>query len=333
MKCYFCEKEGISNERSGWGKIINTYDCPRCGRVILTFEAASDLKGYLTNKNKSILSICLRNYNEKKDYRSTQKQLTLHDLDQFLNSYHEMDALEKIDNALLILEQKSNFIGDKVRVYIGNDYPYYHCIGLDELSMILRFLYMEDYISTVSGTFFPDDPFFITTKGYGRLAELRKVNEDSRQCFVAMWFADEMNEVFENAIKPAIEYLEEDQTEPRFKALRISDKEHTNDINDEIIAEIRRSKFMVCDLTGYRGGVYWEAGFAYGIGLEVIYTCREDWLKTIENELFDKDGNKIRVKREGIHFDLEHRNRIQWKKDDLDDFRVKLTNRIKAVIV
>jgi len=25
---------------------------------------------------------------------------------------------------------------------------------------------------------------------------------------------------------------------------------------------------MVCDLTGYRGGFYFEAGFAYGLGLE-----------------------------------------------------------------
>jgi nucleoside 2-deoxyribosyltransferase len=78
-------------------------------------------------------------------------------------------------------------------------------------------------------------------------------------------------------VSAAIEYVEEGASEPKYRALKIDDWEHTNDINDELIAQIRRSKFMVCDFTGYRGGVYFEAGFAYGLGMEVIYTCRKDW--------------------------------------------------------
>jgi len=50
---------------------------------------------------------------------------------------------------------------------------------------------------------------------------------------------------------------------------------------------------MICDLTGYRGGVYFEAGFAYGLGLEVIYTCRKDWTK--EELLADSSGNTVKV--------------------------------------
>ena len=124
--------------------------------------------------------------------------------------------------------------------------------------------------------------------------------------------------------------------------MRINYRLHINDINDEIIATIRRSRFMVCDLTGYRGGVYFEAGFAYGLGLPVIYTCRKDW--SSEDKLRDKDGNiietlkdssgrDIRVRKEGVHFDLAHRNRIEWEEDKLGEFRVALENRIKAVIV
>jgi len=99
---------------------------------------------------------------------------------------------------------------------------------------------------------------------------------------------------------------------------------------------------MVCDLTGYRGGVYWEAGFAYGLGLEVIYTCRKDWIKAeplkgpkgkVINELSDSNGNKIEIKKDGIHFDLEHRNRIDWEETDLNGFEDKLKKRIKAVII
>ena len=35
---------------------------------------------------------------------------------------------------------------------------------------------------------------------------------------------------------------------------------------DRIIAQIRASKFVVADFTRNRGGVYYEAGFALGLG-------------------------------------------------------------------
>jgi nucleoside 2-deoxyribosyltransferase len=148
--------------------------------------------------------------------------------------------------------------------------------------------------------------------------------------------------VYEKAIKPAIKYREDDSSEPRFKAIKIDNVEHVNDINDEIIAAIRRSRFMVCDLTGYRGGVYFEAGFAYGLGLPVIYTCRKDWTKEQIlrskdrkkiKELYDENMKPLRVRKEGVHFDLAHRNRVEWEEDKLDEFKVKLENRIKAVII
>lgn len=40
----------------------------------------------------------------------------------------------------------------------------------------------------------------------------------------------------------------------------ILNKEHANKIDDEIIAEIRRSAFLVADFTGQRQNVYFETG-------------------------------------------------------------------------
>ena len=46
--------------------------------------------------------------------------------------------------------------------------------------------------------------------------------------------------------------------------MRIDRHEHVNKIDDEIIAEIRRARFVVADFThgdtGGRGSVYYEAG-------------------------------------------------------------------------
>ncbi len=229
------------------------------------------------------------------------------------------------------------------------DYPCYHCVEPDEMKHIIAFLLDNKSIKPLkgyqSGNYTLHDvdqigPFTIDQKGYERLRQLQ--GTDSNVGFVAMWFNPEMLTVFEQAIQPAIEFIEEGATEPRLRAVRVDNVEHVNDINDEIIAQIRRSRFMVCDLTGYRGGVYFEAGFAYGLGLPVIYTCRKDWCDedklvddagNIVETLKDSNGRPVQVKKEGVHFDLAHRNRIEWEFDKLPEFKVKLENRIKAVIV
>ncbi len=177
-------------------------------------------------------------------------------------------------------------------IKIQNDYPFYHCIIQEELRKIIMLLHEQDLIIAPDKAN-PQNVLKITAKGYQRLRELKRPGRDSRLCFIAMWFRPEMNDVYENAIKPAIEFIEEGEMEPRFHAVKIDNVEHVNDINDEIIATIRRSRFMVCDLTGYRGGVYFEAGFAYGLGLDIIYTCRKDWIKPEILKNADKEEIKV----------------------------------------
>ena len=126
-----------------------------------------------------------------------------------------------------------------------------------------------------------------------------------------MWFGPSMDDTWENGIRPGIENA-------GYEALRIDRKEHSNKIDDEIIAEIRRSRFVVADFThgedaGARGGVYYEAGFAHGLNIPVIFTCRKDVL-------------------EKIHFDTRQYNHIVWEEGKLAEFRKELANRIAAVI-
>ena len=149
----------------------------------------------------------------------------------------------------------------------------------------------------------------LTIDGHIRLEELDYITSQSSQAFIAMWFDSSMRSARESmlsAIKNA-----------GYEPLIIDQKHHINKIDDEIIAEIRRSRFMVADFTqdqrGARGGVYYEAGFAHGLGIPVIFTCREDWL------------NKI-------HFDIRQYNCIRWKDNDLEKLQKDLTNRITAIL-
>jgi hypothetical protein len=136
----------------------------------------------------------------------------------------------------------------------------------------------------------------------------RRAQTLSTRAFVAMWFGGEMNDVWETGIRPAIEAA-------GYEAFRIDKHEHVNRIDDEILAQIRNSRFTIADFTSEpgkpRGGVYFEAGFALGLDRPVIWTAHE------------------RMQQE-IHFDTRQYNHIFWATPL--DLREKLHNRIVALL-
>ena len=83
---------------------------------------------------------------------------------------------------------------------------------------------------------------------------------------------------------------------------------HNGNIFDKMLAEIQGCKFLVADFTYQNAGVYYEAGYAKGIGKTVIHTCREDE--------FDK-----------IHFDIKQIQFVIWK--DEGDLGRKLKEQIQ----
>jgi hypothetical protein len=147
-----------------------------------------------------------------------------------------------------------------------------------------------------------------TVAGWQELDNLKRSRTDSAQAFVAMWFNELTSDAYANGIEPAL-------IGTGYKAIRIDKKEYNNKIDDEIIAEIRRSRFLIADFTceskNVRGGVYYEAGFAQGLGIPVIWTCRETSL-------------------DDLHFDTRQYSHIVWKTPA--DLFAQLKNRIGATI-
>ncbi len=336
-KCFFCIHRSVNiryEKDTEYGDLYS-YLCDICGHVLLTTEAADDFDSLgLSEIDRKTLSIYVRNEYEKNDRRNFSKPISRSRLLQIIMQNPPLSPIEKMEKVLLNLEKESKRVGYSWVINTEVEYSYYYCMQKEELMSILGFLYKDGFIDTETQLPYASHrPILIAPSGYERIIELKRKQIDSRQCFVAMWFTPKMDEVYEKAIKPAIEYVEEGKTEARFKALPINQKLHTNDINNEIIAEIRRSKFMICDLTGYRGGVYYEAGFAHGLGMEVIFTCSKDWEVAQPIEAFDNEGNDLKLKREGIHFDLKHRYRITWEPAKLKEFEKELKDFIRAYIL
>lgn len=147
----------------------------------------------------------------------------------------------------------------------------------------------------------------LTVPGFAQIAERRETS-DSGQAFVAMWFHESMEALYGQGIRPAAE-------DAGYKVLRVDLQPTLHRIDDQIIAEIRRSRFLIADFThddrGARGSVYYEAGFAHGLGIPVIFTCRHD--------LIDE-----------LHFDTRQYPHIGWTEPA--DLREPLKHRIEAVI-
>lgn len=176
----------------------------------------------------------------------------------------------------------------------------------EEISYLLKYLVRQNWVELNNS--FDHYSATVTVDGHIRLATISSSLVPSDQAFVAMWFSPNSIEAWTNGIEPAI-------LDSGYRALRIDQKETIQKVDDEIIAEIRQSRFVVVDFTSERdrprGGVYFEAGFAMGLQKPVIWMCRED--------LVDQ-----------LHFDTRQFSHICWTNPE--DLRAKLTNCILAVL-
>jgi hypothetical protein len=148
---------------------------------------------------------------------------------------------------------------------------------------------------------------FLTTKFWEIVENLQNTEVGNKRAFVAMWFDESMDDYYKNGIKKAIK-------DAGYDPVRIDLKDFNEKICDEIIAEIRRAKFLIADFSKLRSGVFFEAGFAKGLGREVIFTIKK------------ADVEKLKE-----HFDTRQYNHIVY--DSSDDLYKKLYNRICATIV
>lgn len=151
-----------------------------------------------------------------------------------------------------------------------------------------------------------DGDVVISPSGWREIGRLQQVNIGSGIGFVAMSFLDEFSLLYARGIEPGIEAA-------GFNAMRIDRKEHNNRIDDEIVASIKQSRFLVADFTINRGGIYFEAGLGMGLGLPVIWLAREDQLAE-------------------VHFDTRQYNFITWREGTWDQLCDRLRFRIEATI-
>lgn len=300
QQCYICETPITSvNQCQCDG---DDYNCPVCGHVVISRTASSTI-GNIPRNQRYLISGYTRQRTER---RQQPEIINSGNIAEILSGTYVPQAIsDKMDLVLEHLERRSRYPGQGVVTIISRDYSIAYCQNHEEFHFLLKQLENQGLIEYPSGKNIApkrEIPVKLTFEGWKRLDEQQRTGKRSKQAFVAMSFSSGLDQVWEKSIEPAIR-------ESGFDPLRVDRREHNEKICDLIISEIRKSHFLVADFTQQKAGVYFEAGYAMGLGIPVIWTCREG---------------------ENIHFDTRQYNHIFWK--DLDDLRERLVNRIGATI-
>jgi hypothetical protein len=214
--------------------------------------------------------------------------------------------LENLNRTLLLISKRQERANEFVQLEFDTDYPLVFAHDGNEFRYYAQILVEQDLVEARKVSEFASvmNGVRLTPAGWRRVLELQKTQRDSDQAFVAMWFDNSLDDVWEKGFKPALKAT-------GFHPYRVDRDEHNEKIDDRIVAEIRRSGLLVADFTGHRGGVYFEAGFAMGLGIPVIWTCTKS---DIDN----------------AHFDTRQYNHITW--NDSAELESKLIQRIAAII-
>lgn len=301
-QCPFC---GMQVQPRSGGNYLRCI-CENCGSYKISGDALEDLPHEFSRKYKNKNHLVAGYLRELNEIGLEPEIVTNENIESLINSGRIPKTLgEKLNKLLIHIYRKGNTFFLPIQIKMSHTAISYAATE-EELSRMIAALQESGYITGFPAARIDKTvDLSLTTKGIEKAENLLTDRNEGNQCFVAMWFSDEMHQIYETYISKAI-------VDCGYKSLIISQKEHNDKICDEIIAEIRKSRFIVADFTAHRGGVYFEAGFAYGLGIPVIWTCRKDHL--------DK-----------AHFDINHYNFVVWESGE--ELCQKLTNRIKATII
>ncbi len=299
-KCPLCDRHSRNRPSADDNRIFKV-TCDVCGTFYITDLAIDHL---FASSVKPLLSAIVRRHFV---FAKKPETITIDNWQVLVSQAPDKnDVPSKVRYLLGYIAHKSRFPGETVTLWGPTDYPTCFAANEEEFNYLLQYAVDAKFIEVrIHGT-----EYRLTPKGWQEAERIPTL--DSPYAFVAMSFAKDSDNAtllrlaFEQAIQPAIE--EDADYE---KAIRIDKEEFLGDIVFEIIARIKECRFVIADVTDQRNGVYFEAGYAMGMGLPVIWTCYEKDMKN-------------------VHFDTSHLNHIVW--NDLSKLRQDLANRILATI-
>lgn len=260
-------------------------DCIRCGLYYLEHGADTYIE-----QNKTELFGVKLSYWIKSGNLNNHKIILSIGLLKKLNDSIELPKPKEQANLLLTWLGKNI---DQSRVITSFNYlQVLSVIGahrFEGFDLIYKYLEEEKFIKklNISNGIYSCS---LTMKGWEEFEKLQKPQTEGRYAFMAMQFDNEiLQKIYTEFIVRAVK-------ETGFTIRKVNEFQPAGLIDNHISVAIRKSHFIISDLSDDNRGAYWESGFASGLGKPVIYICEED--------KFEKGKT---------HFDTNHHLTLTWK--------------------
>ena len=289
--CFIC---GTTHEAAPHDPHFIHQKCPRCGEFKLTAGAC----GFIQKSNEAE-RVKISGWVSDRNRGGEVPEISDDVLKRVL-ALALPTVAERADRLLLEAVRGQSGLGERINVTEPRFVAATYSQGVEEVHFLGRLLGERGFMEELS----IGGDCEVLPSGHVAADELTSKLGRSDKGFVAMWFDKGLKPVYENGFRAGIKNA-------GYEPDRSDQGEYTNRIDDEIIARIRAAAFVVADFTGHRGGVYFEAGFALGLGREVIWTCRKDDMKD-------------------LHFDIRQYNTLDW--EDPEDLATRLQHRIEATV-
>lgn len=308
-QCPVCETELTRNETRGERYY---FDCKRCGPYSLTYKAIHNLAWHLNRESDARLKLSYALY--RMSNREQGVLVTSEMLENILANTELPLPQEQLENLILWMGETQPSIGEAIEI----DEHALSAIGAADIGSLAFLATQAIELGLIKGKVdaLAEGEYVIsntrlTLSGWKRHEELLRGKTDGHIAFMAMQFGDEeLDNIYHNHFKLAVK-------QTGFSLRKADEGQPAGLIDDRMRIDIRRSRFLIADLTHQNRGAYWEAGYAEGLGKPVIYTCRKDVFE-------DKTS--------GTHFDTNHHLTVVWEKDNLADAVERLKATIRATM-
>ena len=325
--CPFCGSKDIKTEPCEHAE-IGFIICSVCGRYVIN---ASDFETLNLQKDK-LASILY--HSKRSDTRIIggesfyEKTKSLYARPRFvpidsIQNLYPSKFSAKVEQMLLGFAKKSQFFGDVLSYSLEEFCSVAYLKRFDVYGEKLDFIKIKEQIIKMQEFLTSEPEKYVRSKkfdsencikiellanGWQKIENIEIVDKNNKNVFVAMTFGDETKATRE-ALKLGI-------SKAGYIPILIDEVTHNHQIVPEMFKKIQESKFLVIDISIPNVGAYYEAGYAYGLGKEVVFCCQK--------ESFNSQEKNMRP-----HFDVSQKQMIIWENEaDLVD---KLTKWILSL--
>ena len=305
--CPLCEFKSRGGRVTLVNRILDyAVTCPRCRSFEVTKQALDEI-AQLKPELKADISSWVAERNIQKGsnpqivssaYQRTPQDTGVVSVSEIRSIFLPRSFSERLDRVLLNMAKMSDEPGAPIEF---NENSIFVCYSWSTNMMSFNLAALHDNAWLSCAPSVPGKAY-VTPGGWNRVSTLEGQSPASNQVFVAIAFANELEPAWHDGILKGV-------ASANMRPIRVDEKEHNEKICDVIVAEIRRSSLVIADVTLQRQGVYFEAGYAMGLGIPVIWCCKAD---DIEN----------------VHFDTRQYNHIVWATPE--ELALKIERRIKA---